>query len=240
MFSIQLSKLIKSISRQSTTGCNSDNTKNQYFKKQNKIWHLKIKNYATNNTKKPKPIDIKIKVSIKAKPIKVLLNKLSVSSGFLDKATLKPANKTPVPKAPKAIGNIQPPITKTFTAFTNNTYKLEITYPQLAHKYTFYVEKNKKKIKKQNVVQKKTDKKGKPLQISILQSCIGAIPNLIIKPIIKVKHIKSNVILSVQQLIWVLDDIIKLSIDHSVEPVNENKQIIQKTIITELKKDDQY
>ena len=39
-------------------------------------------------------------VSIKAKPINVLLNSVSDSSGFLDTAILKPANNTPVPKAP--------------------------------------------------------------------------------------------------------------------------------------------
>ena len=64
--------------------------------------------------------DKKTKVSIKAKPIKVELNKFSFSSGFLATARLYPANKIPVPKTPKAIGNMHPPKTKNFTAVTNN------------------------------------------------------------------------------------------------------------------------
>lgn len=75
-------------------------------------------------TAKPKKNDKKTKVSIKAKPIKVLLNKPSDSSGFLDTAILKPENKIPVPKAPKAIGNIHPPKTRVLTALTNNMFIL--------------------------------------------------------------------------------------------------------------------
>ena len=63
---------------------------------------------------------MKTKVSIKAKPIKVELNKFSTSSGFLETERLQQPNKIPVPKTPKAIGNIQPPKTKNLTADTNN------------------------------------------------------------------------------------------------------------------------
>lgn len=59
-------------------------------------------------------------VSIKANPIKVALNKVSTSSGFLETARLQQENKIPVPKTPHPIGNIQPPKTKILTAETNN------------------------------------------------------------------------------------------------------------------------
>ena len=59
-------------------------------------------------------------VSIKAKPINVVLNIESFSSGFRDTAKLKQANKIPVAKAENAIGNIQKPKTKTLAAAINN------------------------------------------------------------------------------------------------------------------------
>ena len=56
---------------------------------------------------------MKTKLSIKAKAIIVVLNKLSRSSGFLLTAILKAANKIPTPNAEKEIGNIAKPKTKT-------------------------------------------------------------------------------------------------------------------------------
>ena len=61
-----------------------------------------------------------MKVSIKAKPIKVALNKVSTSSGFLDTDILQQENKILVPKTPKAIGNMHPPKTKVLIAAINN------------------------------------------------------------------------------------------------------------------------
>ena len=61
-----------------------------------------------------------MKVSIKAKPIKVALKRVSTSSGFLETEMLQQENKILVPKAPKAIGNIHPPKTRVLTAAINN------------------------------------------------------------------------------------------------------------------------
>ena len=60
--------------------------------------------------------EMKTKVSIKANAIKVVLNKLSASSGFLAALKVYPANKTPVPIAAPARVIIHVPITKILTA----------------------------------------------------------------------------------------------------------------------------
>jgi len=72
------------------------------LKKKKKTHSTYYKKYTT----KLKPIPIKTKVSIKPKAIIVVLNKVSYSSGFLETAILKEANKIPTLKAEKAIGNI--------------------------------------------------------------------------------------------------------------------------------------
>ena len=72
--------------------------------------------------------DIKTNVSIKAYPINVVLKIPSASSGFLATAKLYPANKIPVPKAPKAIGNMHPPKTKVLATNTNNTLIIQFFF----------------------------------------------------------------------------------------------------------------
>ena len=68
--------------------------------------------------------EINTKVSIKANAIKVVLNKLSASSGFLAALKVYPANNTPVPIAAPARVVIQAPITKILTAVITSNFIL--------------------------------------------------------------------------------------------------------------------
>ena len=75
-------------------------------------------NYNITDTAVQTIIPRNMKVSISAKATNVFPYSLSPSSGFLEDAILKKPNSIPLPSAPKAIGIIVKPNSRTFAHLT--------------------------------------------------------------------------------------------------------------------------